>query len=57
MKTKLNILSDSGDYTIEIGDKMVLANGPMFLKTIIRTSTVDAHSLHRVPYQIESELA
>jgi hypothetical protein len=43
-ETKLNILSNSGDYTIEIGDQMV-PNGPMFLKTIIKTSTVDTRSI------------
>jgi hypothetical protein len=42
-ETKLNILSDSGDYTIEIDDQLV-PNGPMFLKTIIRTSIVDTRS-------------
>ena len=42
-ETKLSILSDSGDYTVET-DGQLVPNGPMFLKTIIRTSTVDTRS-------------
>jgi hypothetical protein len=42
-ETKLSILSDSGDYTVET-DGQLVPNGPLFLKTIIRTSTVDTRS-------------
>ena len=42
--TKLMVLSDFADYTIITPDGSQICNGPMFLKVIIRNTTVDTRS-------------
>ena len=41
---KLMVLSDFADYTIMAADGTQICNGPMFLKVIIRNTTVDTRS-------------
>ena len=43
-ETKLNVLSDASDYTINLVDGTTATNDDMFLKVIIRNTTVDTRS-------------
>ena len=43
-EAKLKVLKDKDQYKVDVGDNMIIGNGPLFLKVIIRNCTVDTMS-------------
>ena len=43
-EAKLKVLKDKAQYEIDVGDDMIIGNGPLFLKVIVRNCTVDTMS-------------